>query len=66
MSRLPRIAIDYTPAIRQQAGIGRIVRGQVQGLLSLAKEWEIHLFVVGKVSEADRTAAPLPDRKSVV
>lgn len=30
-----RIAIDYTPAVRQQAGIGRIIRGQVAGLVSL-------------------------------
>lgn len=55
-----RIAIDYTPAIRQQAGIGRIVRGQVQGLLDLHTGWDIRLFVVGKVSEQDRAAAPLP------
>ncbi|MFN8439297.1 MAG: glycosyltransferase family 1 protein [Caldilineaceae bacterium] len=60
MSRPPRIVIDYTPAVRQQAGIGRIIRGQVQGLLDAATGWEIHLFVVGRVSEADRKAAPLP------
>ena len=28
-----RLLIDYTPAIRQSAGIGRIIRGQVRALL---------------------------------
>ena len=60
MPKPPRIVIDYTPAIRQQAGIGRIVRGQVQGLLNLNTGWEIRLFVVGKVTAQDRASAPLP------
>lgn len=29
------LAIDYTPAVRQRAGIGRLVRGQIQALLPL-------------------------------
>ena len=33
------IAIDYTPAIRQQAGIGRIIRGQVAALIAAARSW---------------------------
>lgn len=60
MLQSPRIIIDYTPAIRQQAGIGRIVRGQIEGLLALNTDWEIELFVVGKVSDQDRASAPLP------
>ena len=28
------VVIDYTPAVRQQAGIGRIIRGQVQALIA--------------------------------
>ncbi len=54
------IAIDYTPAIRQRAGIGRIIRGQIQALLALKPEFDLRLFVVGSVTAADRQAAPLP------
>lgn len=52
------IAIDYTPAIRQRAGIGRIVRGQIGALLARATEESFRLFVVGLVSRADQVAAP--------
>lgn len=54
------IAIDYTPAIRQQAGIGRIIRGQVQALLDANPGYDLRLFVVGRVTAAQRRAAPLP------
>ncbi len=54
------IAIDYTPAIRQQAGIGRIIRGQVAALIAMAEEIDLRLFVVGRVDEAERRQAPLP------
>lgn len=54
------VAIDYTPAIRQQAGIGRIIRGQVAALLAAAAELDLRLFVVGRVDEAERRQAPLP------
>uniref|UniRef100_A0A540VB61 Glycosyltransferase family 4 protein n=1 Tax=Litorilinea aerophila TaxID=1204385 RepID=A0A540VB61_9CHLR len=55
------MAIDYTPAIRQQAGIGRIVRGQVQALIAgHGQEYDLRLFVVGRVTDAERRAAPLP------
>ena len=56
---MPAIAIDYTPAVRQTAGIGRIIRGQVQALVDLQLDLEIRLFVVGPVSEAEQAAAPL-------
>lgn len=54
------IAIDYTPAIRQQAGIGRIVRGQVQALVEANPGFDLRLFVVGRVTAEDRRQAPLP------
>ncbi|MCX6049489.1 MAG: glycosyltransferase family 1 protein [Chloroflexi bacterium] len=54
------IAIDYTPAIRQRAGIGRIIRGQIQALLALKPAYDVRLFVVGSATAADRQAAPLP------
>lgn len=54
------IAIDFTPAIRQQAGIGRIISGQVNALVALQPDFDIRLLVVGPVTEAERAAAPLP------
>ncbi len=54
------IAIDYTPAIRQHAGIGRIIRGQIQALLALQPDLAIRLFMVGKVTAQERASAPLP------
>lgn len=55
-----RFAIDYTPAIRQQAGIGRIIRGQISALLARNLPYDIRLFVVGPVTAAEQAAAPLP------
>src|SRR5262245_28059977 len=57
---MARIVIDYTPAIRQRAGIGRIIRGQVQALLDLNPGYEVHLFLAGPATAAERAAAPLP------
>ncbi|MFN8494221.1 MAG: glycosyltransferase family 1 protein [Caldilineaceae bacterium] len=54
------VAIDYTPAIRQRAGIGRIIRGQVQALIERNPGYTLRLFVAGQVTSADRQAAPLP------
>ena len=54
------IAIDYTPALRQQAGIGRIVRGQVAALIALNPGYDLRLFVAGRVDDAARRTAPLP------
>ena len=54
------VAIDYTPAIRQQAGIGRIIRGQVAALIAAAAGLDLRLFVVGRVDETERRQAPLP------
>jgi glycosyltransferase involved in cell wall biosynthesis len=57
---LTRIAIDYTPAIRQPAGIGRIIRGQVQALIAQNPGYDLRLFVVGPVTAQERRSAPLP------
>ena len=57
---MARIVIDYTPAIRQRAGIGRIIRGQVQALLELNPGYEVHLFLAGPATAAERAEAPLP------
>jgi glycosyltransferase involved in cell wall biosynthesis len=57
---LTTIAIDYTPAIRQQAGIGRIVRGQIRALIEHNPGYDLRLFVVGRATQGDRQAAPLP------
>lgn len=57
---MTRIAIDYTPAIRQQAGIGRIIRGQIQALLTAPHGYELRLFLVGRATPAERAMAPLP------
>ncbi len=54
------LLIDYTPAIRQSAGIGRIIRGQVRALLDANTGYAIRLFVAGQVSQAERDNAPLP------
>ncbi len=60
MSSTPTVAIDYTPAIRQRAGIGRIVRGQVAALVEACPTWDLRLFVAGPVTAAEQATAPLP------
>ncbi|RME56689.1 MAG: glycosyltransferase family 1 protein, partial [Caldilineae bacterium] len=55
-----KLVIDYTPAIRQTAGIGRIIRGQVQALLAMPTPYRVRLFVAGQVTPEARAAAPLP------
>jgi glycosyltransferase involved in cell wall biosynthesis len=55
------LVVDYTPAVRQSAGIGRLIRGQVQALIEAnSDQYEIRLFVVGPVTGEERAAAPLP------
>ena len=53
-----RIAIDYTPALRQQAGIGRIIRGQLAAFLARPHGYDVRLLVVGHAGKGD--TAPLP------
>ena len=54
------IAIDYTPAIRQQAGIGRIIRGEIQALIEAATGYDLRLFVAGHLTVGERSRLPLP------
>ena len=55
-----KLVIDYTPAVRQTAGIGRIIRGQIDALVQENPGFDISLFVAGKVTPDQRDAAPLP------
>lgn len=55
-----KLVIDYTPAVRQTAGIGRIIRGQISELVEKNPGYDIRLFVAGTVTAEQRTAAPLP------
>ena len=57
---MPTIAIDYTPAIRQSAGIGRIVRGQIEALIAQNVAYDLRLLVVGPIDATARQKAPLP------
>ena len=50
------VVIDYTPAVRQQAGIGRIIRGQIQALIAADPGYDLRLFVVGRVDEGETAA----------
>ena len=54
-----RIAIDYTPAVHQRAGIGRYTRGLVKALARLDAENWYTLLVLGR-SGAHFTPAKLP------
>ncbi|MCY4411006.1 MAG: glycosyltransferase family 1 protein [Caldilineaceae bacterium] len=55
-----KLVIDYTPAVRQSAGIGRIIRGQVDALVQHNPGYDLSLFVAGTVAASQRTTAPLP------
>jgi glycosyltransferase involved in cell wall biosynthesis len=44
---MARITIDYTPAVQQSAGIGRLTREVVRALLSLPSEHRYTLFCLG-------------------
>lgn len=55
-----KLVIDYTPAVRQTAGIGRIIRGQIDALVQNSHGYDISLFVAGAVTQEQRAAAPVP------
>ena len=55
-----KLVIDYTPAVRQSAGIGRIIRGQIDALVQNNPGYDLSLFVAGTVAASQRTSAPLP------
>jgi glycosyltransferase involved in cell wall biosynthesis len=43
-----RVTIDYTPAVRQSAGIGRYTRGLVEALADIDRENQYVLFCAGE------------------
>ena len=55
-----KLVIDYTPAVRQSAGIGRIIRGQVGALVAQNPGYDISLFVAGSVTHDQQAESPLP------
>ncbi len=57
---MPTVAIDYTPAIRQEAGIGRIIRGQVAALIDENPPFDLRLFVAGQIDDNAAQTTPLP------
>jgi glycosyltransferase involved in cell wall biosynthesis len=61
-----RITIDYTPALRQTAGIGRYTRGLVAALAELDRENEYTLFCAGQTPVAPNWPANFTVRTSSV
>lgn len=55
-----KIVIDYTPAVRQSAGIGRIIRGQIEALFEHNPGYDLSLFVAGTVDNDLKGLAQLP------
>ena len=55
-----KLVIDYTPAIRQSAGIGRIIRGQIETLFEHNPGYDLSLFVAGRVGNDLEARAPQP------
>jgi len=53
-----RIGIDYTPAVRQGAGIGRYTRGLIGALPALDRENAYRLFVAGRGARGAVPSAP--------
>jgi len=68
-----RIGVDYTPAVRQGAGIGRYTRGLIGALAGLDRENSYSLFVAARGVDAGSVPkapnwraclAPLTDRET--
>lgn len=62
---MARITIDYTPAIHQSAGIGRLTREVVRALLQLDAPHHFRLFCMGRpgapgIAELSRLVASAP------
>jgi len=55
-----RIGLDYTPAIRQRAGIGRYTRGLVQALAALDRQNEYVLLEAGGGEQGSSEAFTFP------
>lgn len=54
-----RIAIDYTPAVRQGAGIGRLTRHLVRALVELNAPHTYTLFVAGPLPAGSTSLPPV-------
>lgn len=50
---MARITIDYTPAVHQRAGIGRLTREIVRALLQLPTPHALRLFCMGAPAQSD-------------
>jgi glycosyltransferase involved in cell wall biosynthesis len=61
-----RVAIDYTPAIRQGAGIGRYTRGLVDALTDLDRENQYVLFCAGEMPSREAWPPNFLIRRSVI
>jgi glycosyltransferase involved in cell wall biosynthesis len=64
---MARILIDYTPAVRQSAGIGRLTREVTSALSELSSPHQFTLFCMGKSGAPAQTpfanrVTPLTDR----
>ena len=59
-----RIAIDYTPALRQGAGIGRYTRGLVAALAEVDQRNRYTLFCAGEAPPADQWPAGFAIRRT--
>lgn len=59
-----RIGIDYTPAIRQGAGVGRYTRALFEALIRLDQQDEFVLYF--NYQRGDRPPPAFPGRKNVV
>lgn len=58
-----RVAIEYMPALRQRAGIGRFVRGLVRGLASQTTGVEILLVAAADRAPPGGAEPPFPVRR---
>jgi glycosyltransferase involved in cell wall biosynthesis len=57
-----RVAIDYTPALRQHAGIGRYTRGLIRALADLDRENAYTLLSFGEDPREGTAPEPHPSR----
>jgi glycosyltransferase involved in cell wall biosynthesis len=55
------ITLDYTPAIHQSAGIGRLTRELIHALLALNAPHQFKLFVMGRANGEVRMSNSTPD-----
>src|SRR5437868_1012828 len=62
---MARITIDYTPAVQQSAGIGRLTREVVRALLGLDTTHQFRLFCMGGIDERHKAQAAGPLRRDI-